>query len=320
MLLAVFSCSPAGAAERYRVLVVMSYHETYPWGKEIKEGIDSALSATSEIRYFYLDTKNHPEAGAAKSRECYGIYREFRPDGVIAADDAAQSLFVVPYLKDKVKTPVIFCGVNKEPEEYGYPASNVTGILERVHVKESLAFLQQLVPSVRNFCALMKVDPSSQGILLQIAQERESYPARFIRSESPSTLAEALTYAKRFRSECDALFLTPMDGLSAADGKSLTSREVTPLLVRAFGKPTISENDFNLRSGVLCAVIKTGQEQGATAARMLVRVLGGAPLDTAPITRNHYGKRMVNITEMKALGIRPKPVFLVGVEMVRTGE
>jgi len=29
------------------------------------------------------------------------------------ADDNAQSMFVLPYLKDKVKTPVMFCAVEE---------------------------------------------------------------------------------------------------------------------------------------------------------------------------------------------------------------
>jgi ABC-type uncharacterized transport system substrate-binding protein len=320
MLLGVISFSSVEAAERYRVLVVMSYHETYPWGMEVKEGIDSVLSGSCDLRYFYLDTKNNFSSGAAKAREAYEVYREFRPDGVIAADDAAQTLFVVPYLRGKVKTPVLFCGVNEDPEKYGYPAPNVTGILERVHISESLAFLQQLVPSVKTFCAIMKEDPSSRGILRQIRQEVDSYPARFVRVVFPKNFGEAVTTAKMMRKECDVLFLTPMDGMPAVGDSPLTTFDVTPVLVKAFGKPTISENAFNVKSGVLCAVIKTGQEQGATAASMLVKAMGGTPLGSLPVRKNRYGRRMINVTEMNALGIKPRPVFLVGTEMVRTGD
>jgi ABC-type uncharacterized transport system substrate-binding protein len=320
MLLGVLCFSSAQAAQRYRVLVIMSYHETYPWGMEVKEGIDSILSGSCDLTYFYLDTKNNFSSGAAKAREAYEVYREFRPDGVIAADDAAQSLFVVPYLKDKVKTPVMFCGVNEDPEKYDFPTPTVSGILERVHVSESLAFLQQLVPSVKTFCAIMKEDPSSRGILRQIRQEADSYPARFVRVVFPKNFSEAVASAKQMRKECDVLFLTPMDGLPAADDSPLTTADVTPALVKAFGKPTISENAFNVKSGVLCAVIKAGQEQGATAASMLVKAMGGTPLKSLPVTKNRYGRRMINVTEMNVLGIKPRPVFLVGTEMVRTGD
>lgn len=305
-----------GEAAPYKVLVVMSYHESYPWGMEIKEGIDAVLGGSSTLKYVYLDTKNNAASGAEKANKFYELYRDFRPDGVIAADDAAQSLFVVPYLKNKVPTPVMFCGVNKEPEVYGYPAANVSGVLERVHIKESLALLQQLSPSVKSFGCIMKDDPSSRGILTQIHQESGSYSARFAEAGFPRTLVEAVAMVKKMKPWCDALFLTPMDGLKGVHGEALTTQEVTPVLARAFGKPTTSENSFNVRAGVLCAVIKTGQEQGSTAAKMLLKAMDGTPVKELPITRNQYGKRMINVTVMNRLKIKPKPYVLIGTEFV----
>jgi ABC-type uncharacterized transport system substrate-binding protein len=306
----------AGGAPHYKVLVVMSYHETYSWEREIKEAIDSVLSGVSEVKYAYLDTKNNLPGGAAKAGKIYQLYREFRPDGVIAADDAAQSLFVVPYLKDKVKTPVIFCGVNKEPEVYGYPASNVSGIKERGHFAESISFLQQLAPSVKTFCSLMKDDDTSRGDYRQMTEGAQVYSARFVTARFPRTLAEAVAMTEEIRGRCDALYLSVMEGLPSADGTPLSSREVIPALVRIFGKPTFSGTSNNLRFGVLCSVTKTGQEQGAAAARMLLEALRGTAVSRIPITVNRQGKRVVNVSIMKRMGIRPRPIVLRGVELI----
>jgi len=37
----------------------MSYDETYPWVGEIREGIESVLKETAEIRYAYLDRRRN---------------------------------------------------------------------------------------------------------------------------------------------------------------------------------------------------------------------------------------------------------------------
>ncbi|HOP39944.1 MAG TPA: hypothetical protein PLI53_02765 [Geobacteraceae bacterium] len=181
-----------GAKKRYNVLVVMSYHESYQWENEIRDGIASVLSRLSELKYVYLDSKKNYPGAAAKASNFFELYKEIRPDGVIAVDDAAQSLFVVPYLKDKVATPVMFCGVNKQAEDYGYPAANVSGVLERIHMRETLAFLKQLVPSVKTFCAVLKADDTSRGILKQFQREAETYPVRFTASVTPRDYNEAL--------------------------------------------------------------------------------------------------------------------------------
>lgn len=112
VLLAVILCSQVkvALAAEFKVLVVMSYEANNPWVIEIREGIDSVLAASSEITYFYMDTKVSPAAGPRKGEEAYALYQRLQPDGVIVADDDAQAMFVVPFLKDKVRTPVMFNG------------------------------------------------------------------------------------------------------------------------------------------------------------------------------------------------------------------
>jgi hypothetical protein len=48
---------------------------------------------------------------------------------VIASDDIASKYLIVPYYRD-ADIPFVFCGVNWTVEQYGYPFSNVTGMIE----------------------------------------------------------------------------------------------------------------------------------------------------------------------------------------------
>mgnify|MGYP003383592215 CR=1 FL=1 len=162
----------AAIAAEFKVLVVMSYEANNPWVKEIREGIDSVLAASSEITYFHMDTKVAPAGGPKKGEEAHALYQTLQPDGVIAADDDAQAMFVVPFLKDKVKTPVMFNGVNNSAVKYGFPAANVSGILERAHVRESLAFARQLIPAIRTACFLTNDVPAGRALRNQVDKVR----------------------------------------------------------------------------------------------------------------------------------------------------
>jgi ABC-type uncharacterized transport system substrate-binding protein len=51
---------------------------------------------------------------------------------------------------------------------------------------------------------------------------------------------------------------------------------------------------------------------------MLLKAMKGTPVSQIPITRNRLGKAIINVTVMKALGIKPKPILLKGTELVRT--
>jgi ABC-type uncharacterized transport system substrate-binding protein len=309
---------PAANSAPYKVLVVMSYDSAFSFVLEIKDGIESVLARSCKINYFYMDTKRNIAGGPQKAREAYALYRKLRPDGVIASDDNAQAFFVVPFLKDKVKTPVMFCGVNAEPEKYGYPASNVSGILERHHISQSLALAKQLIPSVKTFGYMANESPSGRAIFKHFQREKHTFPVKIVAAKFPKTLKEVKLMAGELKQICDVLFVPLMQGLKDEDGKALTDKQVIPVLAKAYGKPIIGGNRFNIKYGILCGIAKTGQEQGETAARMLLKAMEGTPISKIPITRNHHGRAMINVTVMKAFGIKPEPILLKGTELIET--
>ena len=99
-------------ADACNVLVVMGYHEELRLSQELKDGIDQVLTEQGcEVTYQYLDVLRHPETVEAKAQEAFETYTSLQPDGVIAANDDTQVSFVVPFLKDQVTTPVVFCEV-----------------------------------------------------------------------------------------------------------------------------------------------------------------------------------------------------------------
>jgi len=300
------------------VLVVMSYHKSMPWVQEIKEGIDSEIGDIGTLKYFYMNTKRNMKDGPQKAKEAYALYREFQPDGVIAADDNAQSMFVVPYLKNKVKIPVVFCGVNKTPSTYGYPAYNVTGILERDHIAESIALLQLLSPSVKTIGYLMRNTPTTMSVYRIIQRESDTYPARSVAFRFPKNMPEAVQMTQELKNICDALLITGVESLPDANDHLLKGKDVVSKIAEIFGKPTTSPDIFNIKYGLLCTVSKSGREQGGTAAKMLLKAMRGMPVSDMPVTKNRYGKRVINVTVMKALGIKPRPLVLRGTELVRT--
>ncbi len=318
-VLLMYGLCPAAAQEsrKFKVLVVFSYDDVFQWDKDIQEGVESALGKTCEVKYFYIDTYRKPEGGEQKAKEASELYQEYKPDGVIAADDAAQKLFVVPYLKDKVKTPVMFCGVNDEPSAYGYPASNVSGILERLHFKETLAFVQQLIPSVKTFGSMMQESLSGKMLLRQLEDEKDVYTAKFSGFKTVKTIKDVIAVTEEFKSY-DTILIASMAGIIGDDGKTLTEKEVDKTVIRTFGKPVVGYNQHHVKYGAICAVAQSGQEQGRTSAEMLLKAMQGTPVSQIPITRNHNGKRMINVTVMKELGIKARPIVLQGAELVKT--
>lgn len=307
----------AAAAAEFRVLVVMSYEENNPWVREIREGIDSVLGASSAITYFHMNTKADRDGGPRKAEEAFALYQSLQPHGVIAADDDAQAMFVVPYLKGKVGTPIMFAGVNAAAGSYGYPTRHISGVLERAHVRESLAFIKQLLPSIGLVCFLTNSVPAGIALRAQVDEEKASYPAKVGAFHLVRRIDEIEALSKPMRSNCDALFIDSLEGIVGSDSTALNNREVLQVLTRIFPGPVLAGNRYQVEQGAWAAVAKTGQEQGETSAEMLLKAMRGAPVPTLPVTRNVRGQRIINVTALESHHVALRPTVLRGATLVR---
>ncbi len=307
---------PAVAAP-YKVLVVMSYEENNPWVKEIREGIEAVLRGQAEVTYFHMNTKVDPRGGPRRAEEALELFRSLQPQGVITADDDAQSMFVVPFLKDRTSVPVMFNGVNAPADRYGFPNAHISGVLERAHVRESLAFIRQLVPSVQSACFMTNRVGPGLALRAQVESEKADYPVRAGPFHLVATTAELAKATQGLGRSCDALFVDSLEGITDEAGVALNHRQVMTLLRAQFAGPILAGNRYQVEQGAWAAVIKTGQEQGDTSARMLLDAMRGKPLGELPVARNVRGQRIINVTALEARGVALRPMDLRGVTLVR---
>ena len=126
---------PVNAAKR--VLYVDSYHQGYEWSDGVTEGVRSVLDNTGvDLKIFRMDTKRNTDEAYKKKAalQAKELIASFHPDVVIASDDNASKYLIMNYFKD-ADLPFVFCGVNYNADDYGFPYSNVTGMqIGRAHV------------------------------------------------------------------------------------------------------------------------------------------------------------------------------------------
>jgi len=319
IILLLIYCSGAYASDSAgkgkKVLVVMSYHEGSSGEEGIKKGIENVLGQ-EEIRYFWMDTKQNKSGGQAKAAKAFELYNEFMPDAVIAADDNAQSMFVVPYLKDKVRTPVIFCGVNNDAVKYGYPASNVTGVLEKKHYREGISFSQLLSPGIKKIALMYKDNPTNQSNISHIRSEKSTYSAEMTDFSSVSSLIDIYKDIDSFEPEVDALLLLNMSSVLDQAGRPIEGKYAVSAIAQTFNKPTIASDVWEVKAGALCGVVKVDEEQGSLAAKMVLDIFDGEKIQDIPITQNRNGRRIINMTTANRLGIKIPSEAIIGTEIV----
>ena len=307
----------AASAAEFKVLVVMSYEVDNPWVKEIRAGVESVLGPMSDIVYFYLNTKVDRNGGPRRAQEAYDLYRHLKPQGVIAADDDAQAMFVVPFLREKVGTPVMFNGVNATPEQYGFPASNVSGVLERAHVRESLAFIKQLLPTVQRACFITNDVPAGRALQTQVEEEQATYPVKIVAFHLVKHADDIVALGDTLRAACDTLFIDSLEGILDPESRPMNNTQAIELMGRVYPGPILGGNRYQVEQGAWAAVVKTGQEQGETSADMLLRAMRGTPVAEIPLTKNSRGQRVINVTAIEAHEIPLRPTVLRGATLVR---
>ncbi len=293
---------PSKPLAESRVLLVHSYHPEYPWVATITRGVQETLEGNGvEFEVFYMDTKRKTDerwkvrAGELAEQKV----EEYKPDVVIAADDNAQQYFAMKYIGKPL--PFVFCGVGADPSKYGYPASNITGVLERPHFRSTLEYAHALRP-IKRIAVMSSNDPTS---VAAFAFMKEDYiDTEVVEWNLVSDFDKWKETVKRYNETVDAFVIRSYQTVKQPGSReNVAPREVMAWTAKHATVPTLAFHDFEIEDGVLMGVVKSGEEEGRKAARYAVEILKGTPMSSLPITRANIGTKMINRETAARLGI-----------------
>jgi ABC-type uncharacterized transport system substrate-binding protein len=291
--------------------VLHSYNPEYVWTQHINEGIIEALGSLEAVfDYAYLDAKRHPGKShlTEAAKQALARIREFAPDVVIAADDAAQAYVVVPFLKDKPGPQVVFCGVNAPPSFYGFPASNVSGVRERWHYREGVALLKRLIPPARTMAFLTDASESSEYVVQDMEEDLRQHGPYALELRIVERVGSFQKWQKRVL-ECQASVDTLALGVyhslrDETTGQVVPSEQVMAWTNSVNTKPTLGFADYALDHDILCGVLESGHEQGFLAGIMALEAMtSGTPAGRLPMRVNDTGMVMLNLKTAERLHI-----------------
>jgi ABC-type uncharacterized transport system substrate-binding protein len=305
LLLGWLCCGPALAATddgqapaRYRgkrILWVDSYHAGYEWTDGIGRGIQKVLADSGvELKIWRMDTKrNKSEAfGHQAGLRAKAVVEKFRPDVLIASDDNAQQYLVAPFLKD-TDLPIVFCGVNKHPADYGYPRSNVTGMGEVDLTNELVFQMQPFAGGDR--VGLLAGDTKTHRIIIENIR-KQPFDGR-LESCLVRTFDEFKQAFLRMQTEVDMLHLRNYTGIEGWDAEAAET-----FLLQNIRIPTGSVTPW-MKRFVIFTLAKQPEEQGEYAAATALRILDGTRPGDIPLTQNSRAQLTLNLKMAHAAGI-----------------
>ena len=277
-----------------KVLFIDSYHEGYAWSDGITSGIQQTLEGTgAELKIIRMDTKRNGSDDFKKEAalKAKAEIEAFKPDVVIASDDNAAKYLIVPYFKGG-NLPFVFCGVNWDASGYGFPAKNVTGMIE---VSPTLQLIEYLKPYAKGD----KVGFLGPDILTA-KKEAENVKKAFGLELTEYYGTDYADYKKGFmalQSQVDILILDSTGGLyddQATDKKSFVEANTKI--------PTGSVYDF-MAPYAMINFAKVSEEQGVWSAQTALKILDGTSPESIAIVKNQEGQLFINTRIAKALKI-----------------
>ena len=298
-------------AKPKRVLIVQSYDPEYVWCKNINRGVNDALQdLVVQYETYYLDAKRVPDTKklASVGADIGKKIELFDPDVVVAVDDAAQQYVVIPFLKDKVRPQVIFCGMNAPPDKYGFPASNVSGIRERWHYREGFALLKKLVPAVKSVAFFVDASESGGYVvddLREDSAEHGPYVLTMATAETVRTFQQWQQMVIKYQTRADSLAMGLYQTLiDERTGKVVPPDEVMAWTNSVNTLPTLGFSDIAMEHGLMCGVLESGHEQGYLAGTMARDVLTKAMrAGKMPMRINDKGLVLVNLKTAERLHV-----------------
>lgn len=299
--------SPSHAAAP-KILVVHSYHEDQlEHVVEMTKGIEEALAgAHCQLRSYYMDTKrnNTEEWKRTAGREAKRIVAEYRPQVVITLDDNAQMYFAKDYAGEPSPPYFVFSGVNGEPAQYGFPAANVTGVLERPNVLESIELLQKIRPDVKKLLILADKSESSDPLIAYC--QTLKLPLTVVAYEQPLTLEAWKAVLEQYHTQVDAVGLYVIRTI-AREATGLTKvpeQELVRMINEQYKLPTVGFYDSAAESGILCGVSVSMKEQGRAAGQIARELLEGKKPGDFAIKPTDHGRIQLNLRTAEQLGIQ----------------
>lgn len=278
----------AATAAAKKCLFVSSYHQGYAWSDGVERGLRTVLDGKCEFRQFDMDTKRRKsdKEKTESAQEAKAIIESWKPDIVITADDNAAKYLIKPFYKDH-SLPFVFCGVNWTAKEYGFPYTNVTGMIE---VAPIVPMLERAISIIPNLHRAFYIGANTLTEMKNLERFKEAsaklgFKLEWALVESTEQWVEAYGRAQ----ETDLAVIGSNAGI--ADWNEDRAQSGVLGLTR---KLSVTNHEWMMPFAII-GVTKMPEEHGEWAGKAALAILGGVAPSAIPIVPNNRRDIWVNL-------------------------
>ncbi len=297
----IFSTSASSSSSK--CLYVSSYHQGYAWSDGVEQGLRKVLTGHCEIRQIDMDTKRNKSA-EFKQSAALAVKQQiesWQPDVVIVSDDNAAKYVVQQFYKD-APIPFVFSGVNWTVKEYGFPYSNVTGIIEVAPLEAMLGHAIKYSGGGRKAIYLGADTLTEKKNLDRVASASKKLGIEL----QGMLVADAAQWKQAYLEAQKADFVV-MGSYSGI--KNWNKDELAGFAVQQARKLTVTNHDWMMPFSSI-GFTKIPQEHGEWAAQTAIEILNGKSPSDIPIVANRDWDLWLNPAHLQSTQVKLPRKFL----------
>lgn len=294
--------------EKARVLYINSYMPGYSWSDGIFAGLRETLAeapSNIDLQVEYLDAKRYPLPQLQrKLRELLEFkFQGTRFDVLVVSDNDAFN-FAMEYGRQLFPgVPLVFCGVNDYHPEMLQGRTDVTGVAENFDADGTLEVAKVLHRDRGKLLVIGDSSVTSQAIEKQVRAAEPNFAGRlafqYARVDTPAGLEALLNHV----ADDTIIYLMPF--YMQRDGHILDAEGIIRFAAARTSCPIYTNWDFMLGDGIVGGKLLSGKRHGATAARLVLRILSGEPVGNIPVLQTPDDQFMFDAKVLEQFGIDP---------------
>lgn len=305
----------------------------------IKEALTKKYGKNVSFKVHFMNTKTINTTRAAMKKDAIAVMediKKFKPSIIFTVDDNAFREVGLPY--NKKNFPVIFTGMNGQPEKYNKkvpfldnknrPCTNITGVYEKLHISTSINVLKNILPKLNKVLVLLDKTPTGNAIKIQIEKEMRKHPVKSVTVE----IQQLSTY-KEYRKTIQRINADPKISavynavLSISKGsKRITIQEIFRTFLEKSKKPSMALNFHFINLGFFGGASVDFSAMGKESGELGIALLEGTPIKDLPIKISEQTIIAFNLARAKMLNINiPNDILAVGrvfkkMELLKNGK
>jgi hypothetical protein len=260
------------ATDKPKLLIIESYHESFPWDQGYTKAIRQSLGDSFEYHFFRMDTKRIPKSQYEKKASiAIQLYKELQPQIVVLGDDNALKLVGTQLIPLNAK--MVYLGINNNPRFYGITTyTKITGVLERPLLKRSLLEMKAFLP-INSALAMFDDSITSSIIRTELLGSKAYLKA----GDARLTYQQYTTFAQwqqavleSPKSGHDAIFVGLYQHLLDEDKTFVPAQKVIEWTSQNSPVPIFGFWDFSIGDNMAAGgYVLKGEDQGRVASELI---------------------------------------------------